>query len=113
MAAALSRAENPAPPPLTPIENAFIRAVLEHQGIFADPGAGELAAAIAVLRRYEEQCRDNPGAGAWEPTLRDEESQAEVRAKVFVMFGVTKPTPLQWRKAYNALFGPLLCETCG
>jgi hypothetical protein len=29
------------------------------------------------------------------------------------MFGVTKPSPAQWHKAYTALFGPLLCETCG
>ncbi len=113
MAAVLASADRASPPPLTLIEAAFVRAVLEHQGIFTDTGDSELATAIAVLRRYEDQCRDNPGSGAWEPTLRDEESQAEVRAKVFVMFGVTKPTPLQWRKAYNALFGPLLCETCG
>ncbi len=113
MAAVLASTEHISAPSLTPVEGAFVRAVLEHQGIFSDPDEGALTAAIEVLRRYEEQCRDNPGSGAWEPMLRDEESQAEVRARVFVMFGATKPTPLQWRKAYNALFGPLLCETCG
>jgi hypothetical protein len=43
----------------------------------------------------------------------DEERQAELRAKAFVMFGATKPTPVQWHKAHSALFGPLLCEACG
>jgi hypothetical protein len=91
---------------------AFIRKVLEHRGLFRDQTQAEFESALTVLRRYDEQCADNPGGGAWEPNL-DEERIAELRAKAFVMFEATKPTPAQWHKAHAALFGPLLCETCG
>ncbi|MEO6079564.1 MAG: hypothetical protein ABIQ86_07285 [Steroidobacteraceae bacterium] len=100
-------------PTLTPFESAFLRTVLEHRGLFRDPNLAEFTAALAVLRRFDEQRQDNPAdAGLWVPAL-DEESLASLRAKTFVMFGATKPTPAQWHKAHAALFGPLLCETCG
>ncbi len=71
------------------------------------------SAALDVLRRFDEQRQDNPAdGGLWMPAL-DEESLASLRAKAFMMFGATKPTPAQWHKAHTALFGPLLCETCG
>ena len=102
-----------AAPPLGQFDLAFVRTVLEHRGLFRQPSAEEFEAAIAELHRFRGQCLDNPRErDAWEPEL-DEESLAELRAKVFVMFGVTKPSPAQWHKAYTALFGPLLCETCG
>jgi hypothetical protein len=102
-----------AAPPLNPFDLAFVRAVLEHRGLFRQPSPEEFDAALEELRRYRGQCLDNPRErDAWEPELA-EESLAELRAKVFVMFGVTKPSPAQWHKAYTALFGPLLCETCG
>jgi hypothetical protein len=98
---------------LTPSDAVFIRTVLEHRGVGHQPTAREFAAAMQILRRYEEQCRDNPREpDAWEPPL-GEESQAELRAKAFLMFGATKPLPSQWHKAHAALYGPLLCETCG
>jgi hypothetical protein len=102
-----------ATPPLNTFDLAFVRTVLEHRGLFRQPSPDEFDAALAELRRYRGQCLDNPRErDAWEPEL-SEESLAELRAKVFVMFGVTKPTPAQWHKAHTALFGPLLCETCG
>jgi hypothetical protein len=102
-----------AAPPLNLFDLAFVRTVLEHRGLFRQPSAEEFDAALAELRRYRDQCLDNPRErDAWEPEIA-EESLAELRAKVFVMFGVTKPSPAQWHKAYTALFGPLLCETCG
>jgi hypothetical protein len=102
-----------AAPALNVFEMAFVRTVLEHRGLFREPTAGEFQAALAELQRFHSQCLDNPRErDAWEPQV-DEESLAELRAKVFVMFGVTKPSPAQWHKAYTALFGPLLCETCG
>lgn len=102
-----------AAPPLSLFELAFVRTVLEHRGLFRQPSADEFQAALSELRRYREQCQDNPRErDVWEPELT-EESLAELRAKVFVMFGVTKPSPAQWHKAHTALFGPLLCETCG
>lgn len=91
---------------------AFIRTVLEHRGVGYRPSEAEVSAALDVLRRYDKQCLDNPGEGAWVPRL-DEDSDASLRAKAFIMFGATKPTPAQWHKAHTALFGPLLCETCG
>ena len=102
----------PADDQLSRFEWAFIRTVLEHRGLFRDPTQAEFEGALAVLRQYDEQCADNPGGGEWEPIL-DDERTAEMRAKAFVMFGATKPTPAQWHKAHSALFGPLLCETCG
>lgn len=98
-------------PSLSPFESAFVRTVLEHRGLFRDPSLSEFTAALDVLRRFDEQQRDNPGDSAWLPDL-DEESLASLRAKAFMMFGATKPTPAQWHKAHSALFGPLLCETC-
>jgi hypothetical protein len=100
------------PPPLSPFEGAFIRTVLEHRGILARPTDNDITAAVEVLRRYDEQCVEDPGGGSWEPTMRDEESQAELRAKAFIMFGATKPTPAQWQKAHTALFGPMPCSAC-
>jgi hypothetical protein len=108
MSAVFSKADDQ----LSRFEWAFIRTVLEHRGIFRDPMESELIAALEVLGRYDQQCADNPGGGAWEPVL-DEEQLAELKAKAFVMFGATKPTPAQWHKAHTALFGPLLCEACG
>ncbi|MFO1504626.1 MAG: hypothetical protein U1F39_12550 [Steroidobacteraceae bacterium] len=106
-------AHSAAAPPLSLFDLAFVRTVLEHRGLFRQPSATEFEAAVMELRRYREQCLDNPRErDAWEPELADE-TLAELRAKVFVMFGVTKPSPAQWHKAYTALFGPLLCETCG
>jgi hypothetical protein len=110
-ATAAAFAEDPPPRP-TPFETAFIRTVLEHRGTGFRPSLAELSAAHDVLRRFNDQCLDNPGGGAWEPRL-DEDSVASLRAKAFIMFGATKPTPAQWQKAHAALFGPLLCETCG
>jgi hypothetical protein len=102
-----------AAPTLNLFELAFVRTVLEHRGLFRQPTADEFEAALAELQRFRSQCLDNPRErDVWEPAL-GEESLAELRAKVFVMFGVTKPSPTQWHKAYTALFGPLLCETCG
>lgn len=99
------------PSRLSSFETAFIRTVLEHRGLFRPPSEPEFRAALEVLRQYDEQCADNPGGGLWEPVL-DEERLAELRAKAYMMFGATKPTPAQWHKAHSALFGPLLCETC-
>ena len=111
MSSVAALAEEPLPR-FTPFESAFVRTVLEHRGAGYRPSTAELSAAREVLRRYDEQCLDNPGGGAWEPRL-DEESVASLRAKAFIMFGATKPTPAQWHKAHAALYGPLLCETCG
>lgn len=98
---------------LSPFETAFIRTVLEHRGVSHRPTLAEFTAAFDVLRRYDEQCRDNPrDMDAWEPRL-GEEDQVALRAKVFLMFGATKPLPSQWHKAHAALYGPMLCETCG
>jgi hypothetical protein len=110
--AALSFATDEPQPDLSPFENAFIRTVLEHRGVSHRPTLAEFSAALEMLQRYDEQCLDNPGGGAWEPRL-DGESRAALRAKAFIMFGATKPTAAQWQKAHTALFGPLLCETCG
>jgi len=97
----------------TPFQKVFIRTVLEHRGVGFRPTPTEFNEALNVLRRYDEQCQDNPQEiDAWEPRL-GEEGQAALRAKAFLMFGVTKPMPSQWHKAHAALYGPLLCETCG
>ena len=112
VAVAAASSTDPFLPQLSLFEEAFVRTVLEHRGVFRDPTGSEYAAAIRVLREYHAHCLDNPGGGAWEPQL-DEESTAALRAKAFVMFGATKPSPAQWQKAHSALFGPLLCETCG
>jgi hypothetical protein len=100
-------------PRLTQFETVFIQTALEHRGIGCHPTLAQFTEALRVLQRYEEQCRDNPReTDAWEPQL-GEESQAALRAKAFLMFGATKPLPSQWHKAHAALYGPLLCETCG
>lgn len=100
-------------PRLTPFETLFIRTVLEHRGLSNQPTLAEFSAALDVLRRYEAQRLDNPPDDShWEPRL-DEEGLVSLRAKAFVMFGATNPSPAQWQKAMTALFGPLLCETCG
>jgi hypothetical protein len=101
------------PPRLTPFEAVFVQTVLEHRGIARRPTLLEFTEALRVLQRYEEQCRDNPReADAWEPEMA-EESRTALRAMAFLMFGATKPLPSQWHKAHAALYGPLLCETCG
>ncbi len=100
------------PPRRTPFESAFIRTVLEHRGAGYRPTQPEFSRALEVLQRYLEQRLDDPpDDDSWEPRL-DEEDQAALRARAFLMFGDTRPTPAQWHKAYLALFGPLLCETC-
>jgi hypothetical protein len=100
-------------PRLTAFETAFVHTVLEHRGIFKDPGLAEFTSALEVLRRYDGQCVANPGYDeGWAPTL-DVEDMASLRAKAYLMFGVIRPTAAQWHKAHAALFGPLLCETCG
>jgi hypothetical protein len=112
MSTALAFAEDPSPR-LTLFETVFIRTVLEHRGVSNRPSLAEFTAALEVLRRYNEQSQDNPRDGdVWEPKL-DAEGQASLRAKAFLMFGATKPSPAQWQKAHVALYGPLLCETCG
>jgi hypothetical protein len=100
-------------PRLSPFDSTFLRTVLEHRGASTQPSLAEYVAALDVLRRYYEQSLDNPReVDAWQPRV-DEASLAALRAKAFMMFGATKPTPAQWHKAHGALFGPLLCETCG
>jgi hypothetical protein len=97
---------------LTPFETAFIDTVLEHRGIYR-PSPAEYDGALDVLRRYDQQCLANPG---WEQVFSpriDSDELPAVRAKAFMMFGVISPSPAQWHKAHVALFGPLLCETCG
>ena len=108
MAAVLAPSEDH----LSPFETAFIRTVLEHRGLFRQPSEADFRAALDVLKKFDEQCDGNPQRFAWEPDL-GEHALGELRAKAFVMFGSTTPTPAQWHKAHVALFGPLLCETCG
>ncbi|MEO8313471.1 MAG: hypothetical protein ABI645_01640 [Pseudomonadota bacterium] len=113
MAAAISAFADDPVPRLSPFETVFIRTVLEHRGLSNHPTLAEFSAALEVLKRYDEQQRDDsPDEAHWVPRL-DEESVASLRAKAFVMFGAARPTPAQWQKAMGALFGPLLCETCG
>ena len=97
---------------LSPFETAFVRAVLEHRGLYRTPTDAEFTDALDVLRQFEEQSAGSPRRFAWEPDL-SEESLGELRGKAFVMFGTTRPTATQWHRAHAALFGPLLCETCG
>ena len=111
MSLAIAQAEDPSSR-LTPFESVFIHTVLEHRGIGRRPTLLEVTAALEVLKRYLEQCSDNPrDEDEWEPRL-GEESQVALRAKAFLMFGATRPLPSQWHKAHAALYGPLLCETC-
>jgi hypothetical protein len=104
---------SPAPTLTDAARAAFLQTVLEHRGLFLRPTAEDHAAALEVLDRFNQQRQDNPSnASMWMPHL-DEESRASLQAKTFLMFGVTKPSPAQWQKAHNALFGPLLCDVCG
>jgi hypothetical protein len=113
MAAAIHVFSDDPMPRLSAFETLFIRTVLEHRGLSNHPSLAEFSAALDVLKRYDEQCQDNPPDEArWAPRL-DEEGLTALRAKAFVMFGATKPSPAQWQKAMGALYGPLLCETCG
>jgi hypothetical protein len=98
-------------PQLSAFEAAFIRTVLEHRGTASRPTLAEVGAAADVLRRYGEECERTPRS-AWQPDV-GEDTRAELSAKTFLMFGTTAPTPAQWQKAHAALYGPLLCETCG
>jgi len=112
MPLAATYAEDPSPR-LTPFETCFLRTILEHRGIGNRPTLAEFTSSLEVLQRYDEQCQDNPRESEqWEPRF-SEESHAALRAKAFLMFGATKPTPGQWQKAHAALYGPLLCEGCG
>lgn len=100
-------------PRLTPFEASFIRTVLEHRGVCMRPTLYEFSAALDVLRRYDQQLQDNPPDGqGWEPAMEIQDA-GSLRAMAFMMFGATKPSAAQWHKAHVALFGPLLCETCG
>jgi hypothetical protein len=112
MSAVLAEADIFAPR-LTPFEAAFVRTVVEHHGVFRKASLQEFTRALDVLRRYDEQCVANPGYDSGYAPKLDVEDMASLRAKAYVLFGVIRPTPAQWHRAHGALFGPLLCETCG
>ena len=100
-------------PRLTAFETEFVRTVLEHRGLFREPSQDEFAAALQVLRRYDEQVIANPRhEDRFAPKLEGDD-MAALRAKAYMMFGTIRPSPAQWHKAHTALFGPQLCETCG
>ncbi len=100
-------------PPLSAHDAVFVQTVLDHQGVSDEPSLAEFTAALKVLRSYYEQSLDNPPTEKlWQPR-GSEEGMAALRAKAFMLFGATKPTPDQWRRASAALYGPLLCATCG
>ena len=112
MSAAPATFADDLPSSLTPAESVFVQTVLEHRGTSNQPTLVEVTAALTVLRQFTEQRQDNPSEpDRWEPSVNDEIKIA-LRAKAFMMFGATKPSPAQWEKAHNALFGPRLCETC-
>ena len=95
-------------PAMPPFDTAFVSTVLDHRGASHPPSYADYGAAFEVLRRYYQQCLDNPREDdAWQPRVA-EEGLAALRAKAFMMFGATKPTPAQWQKAHEALYGPLL-----
>jgi len=99
-------------PRVSPFEAAFIRTVLESQGVHDDPSLAEFSAAVDVLRRFDVQCADNGNRrDDYEIPNVDTETHAALRAKAFLLFGVTRPTAAQLHKAHMALYGPLLCET--
>lgn len=100
-------------PRLTPFEAAFVRTALEHHGVFAAPSVDEFTRALFVLRRYDEQCVANPGYDSGPAPVLDADDMVALRAKAYLMFGSIRPTAAQWHKAHTALFGPMLCETCG
>jgi hypothetical protein len=113
MSAAISVFADDPVPRLSAFETTFIRTVLEHRGASNRPTLTEFSAALEVLKRYDQQRLDNPpDEQHWVPRM-DDEGLTSLRAKAFVMFGATKPSPAQWQKAMHALFGPLICETCG
>ena len=98
-------------PSLQAFDAVFVRTALEHRGGSVPPTLAEYAAAFDLLRRYYQQCLDNPREDEpWEPRLT-EDSLAAMRAKAFMMFGATRPTAAQWQKVHAALYGTLLCET--
>jgi hypothetical protein len=100
-------------PSLPAFDAVFVRTALEHRGGTLPPTLAEYAAAFDLLRRYYQQCLDNPREDEpWAPHLT-EESLAAMRAKAFVLFGATKPTPAQWQKVHAALYGTLLAEAQG
>lgn len=91
---------------LSEFDTGFVRAVLEHRGVLRVPSGEEFTLALLVLETYAEQCRDNPREAdfALLPNLASEQS-GELAG--------TRPSPAQVHKAWTALYGPLLCETCG
>ena len=95
-------------PSMPALDTVFVRTVLEHRGGGLPPTLAEYGAALDVLRRYYQQCLDNPREEEPREPRVSEESLAALRAKAFVMFGVTKPSPEQWQEAHAALFGSLL-----
>lgn len=100
-------------PRLTSFEVQFVRTVLEHRGILSQPSLDEFASALEVLRRYDEHCIANPARVDERAPRLPEDDMTSLRAKAFLLFGTIRPTPAQWQRAHAALFGPLLCETCG
>lgn len=109
MSAVLAPSENH----LTSFETAFVQTVLEHRGVFGSAGEADFIRAFEVLRRYDRLCLANPRyESGWAPELASDD-MASLRAKAFMMFDTITPSPAQWHKAHKALFGPLLCETCG
>ena len=98
---------------LTDSQAEFVRTVLEHRGLFHVPTTDEFQAALEVMRRYDELCAENPARMDSFASRLDPHELAALRAKAFVMFNTIWPTAAQWHEAHTALFGPLLCETCG
>ena len=67
-------------PSLTPFDSAFIRTVLDHRGVGARPSLADFLSAFNMLRRYYQQCLDNPPeSDTWAPRL-GEERLAEMEA---------------------------------
>lgn len=98
---------------LTPFETVFVHAVLEHRGVYEQPSMEDFRAALEVLRQFDALCVANPGWDSVYAPKADSDDLPAMRAKAFMMFGTISPTPAQWHKAHLALFGPMLCETCG
>jgi hypothetical protein len=98
---------------LTPFETVFVHAVLEHRGVYDQPSSEDFSAALQVLRQFDALCVANPGWDSVYAPRADSDDMPALRAKAFLMFGTISPTPAQWHKAHVALFGPLICETCG
>ncbi len=102
-------------PRVSIFEAAFIRTVLESQGgDVDDPSLTEFLAATDVLRRFDVQCADNGNKrDDYDIPNVDTETHAALRAKAFLLFGVTRPTAAQLHKAHAELYGSLMCATCG